>query len=49
MTPPPEWPHDRLGARLNELLSAHLHSTGPKGTLYVSRAAPPLDEPQYLS
>ncbi len=39
VTPPPDWPHDRLVARLNELLSAHLRTNGIQGTLYVPRAA----------
>ncbi|MDQ3796894.1 MAG: Uma2 family endonuclease [Pseudomonadota bacterium] len=39
MTPPPDWSHDKLVARLNELLSAHLRSTSTKGTSYVPRAA----------
>jgi Uma2 family endonuclease len=35
MTPPPDWSHDKLVARLNELLSAHLRSTSTKGTSYA--------------
>jgi len=39
MTPPPDWPHDRLVTRLNRLLTEYLLATQNKGNLYVPRAA----------
>jgi len=39
MTPPPDWPHDRLVTRVIRLLTAHLLVTENKGNLYVPRAA----------
>ncbi|HYP52630.1 MAG TPA: Uma2 family endonuclease [Pyrinomonadaceae bacterium] len=39
MTPPPEHTHDDVIARLINILSAHLTSTGDTGKLYAPRAA----------
>ena len=39
MTPPPEYTHDDIVSRLNQLLSDHLRQTGDRGRLYLPRAA----------
>ena len=39
MSPPPEYTHDDIVSRLNQLLSAHLSATNDKGRLYLPRAA----------
>jgi Uma2 family endonuclease len=39
MTPPPEYTHDDIVARLNSLLSNYLKIANDKGKLYVPRAA----------
>jgi Uma2 family endonuclease len=39
MTPPPEYTHDDIVARLNRLLISHLIATGDKGKVLLPRAA----------
>jgi Uma2 family endonuclease len=39
LTPPPEYTHDEIVARLNQLLIAHLIATGYKGRVLLPRAA----------
>ena len=48
MTPPPEQTHDRIIARLNRLLTAHLISSGDTGRLFVPRAAIWTDPHTYI-
>lgn len=39
MTPPPGYAHNRIVARLVQLLTLHLAAAGDKGRIYVPRAA----------
>ena len=39
MSPPPEYTHDNIIARIIRLLTLYLENTNRKGTLYVPRAA----------
>jgi Uma2 family endonuclease len=39
MTPPPEYTHDNIVTRINQLLVLHLSATGNKGKIHVPRAA----------
>src|SRR5207253_6882439 len=48
MSPPPEYTHDNVVARLNRLLIAELIRLGNKGTLYAPRAAIWTSERTYL-
>ena len=39
MTPPPEYTHDEIVTRINQILVLHLSATGIKGKVFLPRAA----------
>jgi len=48
MTPPPDYPHNRAGANLNEILIAEIKRCPHRGKVYVPRTALWIDDNTYL-
>ena len=48
MTPPPDYPHNRASANLNEILGDEIKRCGYRGKLYIPRAAFWIDNDTYL-
>jgi Uma2 family endonuclease len=48
MTPPPDYPHNRVNANLNELLGAEIRRWGYRGKLYNPRTALWINDDTYL-
>jgi Uma2 family endonuclease len=48
MTPPPDYPHNRAAANLNEILRDEIKRCGYRGKVYIPRTAIWIDDDTYL-